>query len=385
MGKSKKLNYPIVEACGSIFQQQKTSGSFVHFFAPYFCPPNIWRRTGGSGCAQLVSSAFCHAGAAFCFCGSRGPAARRAARAGEQRRAPSAGPSWSSAGPRRARAAGAPARCRGSAGCRHRGIASRASSGGAARPGSARPNRATAAGCCALATGAAGPPADVGCRFAGQQTMMALDVGREVEVECNTLHPLPRARVQFPHASRDSSAVRGRKRKGREDEAGSRAPAPGAGRRPASDGSSGSPSNPSQTAHAANASLTRALLRRHFRLAMPSLPEGRLCPPVHNRSNYVRWLRELLVRSKRDLCRFSGGACGSADVEMDGDAPPRWQHRGLDIGMQAARPRGTRRRRPPREGRDDGRGAVPGACAEVAVASLRHGGARGSPRSPLPT
>ena len=192
--------------------------------------------------------------------------------------------------------------------------------------------------------------------------MMALDVGREVEVECNTLHPLPRARVQFPHASRDSSAVRGRKRKGREDEAGSRAPAPGAGRRPASDGSSGSPSNPSQTAHAANASLTRALLWRHFCLAMPSLPEGRLCPPVPNRSNYVRWLRELLVRSKRDLCRFSGGACGSADVEMDGDAPPRWQHRGLDIGMQAARPRGTRRRRPPREGRDDGRGAVPGTC-----------------------
>ena len=156
--------------------------------------------------------------------------------------------------------------------------------------------------------------------------------------------------------------MRGRKRKGREDEAGSRAPAPGAGRRPASDGSSGSPSNPSQTAHAANASLTRPCSGGTSASRCRPCPRGGCAPPVPNRSNYVRWLRELLVRSKRDLCRFSGGACGSADVEMDGDAPPRWQHRGLDIGMQAARPRGTRRRRPPREGRDDGRGAVPGTC-----------------------
>ena len=81
-----------------IFQQQKTSGSFVYFFAPYFCPPNIQGRASGSA-AQLVSSAFCRLPSASAA-GSRAARPRR-------RRAPVVRPSRSSAGPRRARSGSA--------------------------------------------------------------------------------------------------------------------------------------------------------------------------------------------------------------------------------------------------------------------------------------
>ena len=81
-----------------IFQQQKTSGSFVYFFAPYFCPPNIQGRASGSA-AQLVSSAFCRLPSASAA-GSRAARPRR-------RRAPVIRPSRSSAGPRRARSGSA--------------------------------------------------------------------------------------------------------------------------------------------------------------------------------------------------------------------------------------------------------------------------------------
>ena len=54
-----------------------------------------------------------------------------------------------------------------------------------------------------------------------------------------------------------------------------------------------------------NKSLTRCLLRHHFSLQLPSLPEGRLCPPIPNRANYVCWLRELILSSESDLERFS--------------------------------------------------------------------------------
>jgi len=40
--------------------------------------------------------------------------------------------------------------------------------------------------------------------------------------------------------------------------------------------------------------LTRALLQRDFRLMLPSIPLGYLCPPLPNRLNYVCWLRKLL-------------------------------------------------------------------------------------------
>ncbi|KAL7554991.1 hypothetical protein ACHAWF_018569, partial [Thalassiosira exigua] len=81
--------------------------------------------------------------------------------------------------------------------------------------------------------------------------------------------------------------------------------------------------------HAFNASLTRSLLRRHFGLSMPSLPEGRLCPPVPNRANYVCWLRELLARSEDELCGFAAAASGDAE---GGDAVSSWRFRGMDIG-----------------------------------------------------
>ena len=50
-----------------------------------------------------------------------------------------------------------------------------------------------------------------------------------------------------------------------------------------------------QMTHAFNASLTRCLLRHHFRLRMPSLPEGRLCPVILNQANYACWVMDLLI------------------------------------------------------------------------------------------
>lgn len=76
----------------------------------------------------------------------------------------------------------------------------------------------------------------------------------------------------------------------------------------------------SQVNHAFNAALTRALLHYHFGLNMPSLPEGRLCPPVPNRCNYVAWLKQLLLSNSTDLYRF----CNTGSDLL--------QYRGIDIG-----------------------------------------------------
>ena len=75
----------------------------------------------------------------------------------------------------------------------------------------------------------------------------------------------------------------------------------------------------SQVNHSFNAALTRALLHSHFGLYMPSLPEGRLCPPVPNRCNYVAWLKQLLLRNSTDLHRF----CNAGN---------NLQYKGIDIG-----------------------------------------------------
>ena len=64
-----------------------------------------------------------------------------------------------------------------------------------------------------------------------------------------------------------------------------------------------------------NKTLTRCLLRHHFNLQLPSLPQGRLCPPIPNRANYVRWMRELILSSSNDLEEFSTSSfeCPSKD------------------------------------------------------------------------
>jgi 23S rRNA A1618 N6-methylase RlmF len=87
-----------------------------------------------------------------------------------------------------------------------------------------------------------------------------------------------------------------------------------------------------------NKALTRCLLRHHFKLQLPSLPEGRLCPPVPNRANYVRWLRELMASSSRDLERFCTQSSDGVNNHMQNHfnqseaKKADLQFRGIDIG-----------------------------------------------------
>ena len=72
-----------------------------------------------------------------------------------------------------------------------------------------------------------------------------------------------------------------------------------------------------------NVALTRAILKENFRLSLPSMPEGHLCPPVPNRLNFVIWLEKLL-RLSNDATYFkTPGCCG-------------YRHRGIDIGCGAS-------------------------------------------------
>jgi len=43
-----------------------------------------------------------------------------------------------------------------------------------------------------------------------------------------------------------------------------------------------------------NLALSRALLDKHFNIALPSMPRGNLCPPIPNRFKYVLWINELV-------------------------------------------------------------------------------------------
>ncbi|KAL9183339.1 hypothetical protein ACHAXT_005126 [Thalassiosira profunda] len=92
----------------------------------------------------------------------------------------------------------------------------------------------------------------------------------------------------------------------------------------------------SRVSHKFNAALSRSLLHHHFQLDLPSLPPGRLCPPIPNRANYACWIRELLVASERDLCRFNPeyAADTGLGIEDGGDnvGGRGWRHRGIDIG-----------------------------------------------------
>lgn len=94
-----------------------------------------------------------------------------------------------------------------------------------------------------------------------------------------------------------------------------------------------------------NKALTQCLLRHHFDLQLPSLPEGRLCPPVPNRANYVCWLRELVSSSSHELERFAGGRIdGMIKVKIDDNYvqhannnyqlnnKAELQYQGIDIG-----------------------------------------------------
>jgi 23S rRNA A1618 N6-methylase RlmF len=92
-----------------------------------------------------------------------------------------------------------------------------------------------------------------------------------------------------------------------------------------------------------NKALTRCLLHHHFNLKLPSLPEGRLVPPIPNRGNYVMWLRELISSSVCDLNKFSRNRIDdSTDINVEGEHQrdnqnqneniSTWQFQGIDIG-----------------------------------------------------
>ncbi|THH04214.1 hypothetical protein EW145_g5687 [Phellinidium pouzarii] len=56
---------------------------------------------------------------------------------------------------------------------------------------------------------------------------------------------------------------------------------------------------------AAQRCLTESLLSRDFELKL-NLPEGRLCPPVPNRLNYLLWIQDLLLETFRSLPHSTG-------------------------------------------------------------------------------
>jgi len=65
-----------------------------------------------------------------------------------------------------------------------------------------------------------------------------------------------------------------------------------------------------------NVELTRAILLKDHGLVLPSMPNNRLCPPVPNRLNYVRWIKDLVL----------GNICNIASQEK------RLHFQGMDIG-----------------------------------------------------
>ncbi|KAL7469377.1 hypothetical protein ACHAXS_009640 [Conticribra weissflogii] len=81
-----------------------------------------------------------------------------------------------------------------------------------------------------------------------------------------------------------------------------------------------------QQHHSFNASLTKSLLHHHFGISMPSLPPGRLCPPVPNRANYVCWIRQLIkeqVQECKEEAESFGATCRKNSTI---------NHQGIDIG-----------------------------------------------------
>ncbi|KAI5119688.1 hypothetical protein M0805_003575 [Coniferiporia weirii] len=83
--------------------------------------------------------------------------------------------------------------------------------------------------------------------------------------------------------------------------------------------------------------LTEALLFRDFALKL-SLPEGRLCPPVPNRLNYLLWIQDLLSETFRslvpatDVIGIDIGTGASAIYPLLGcRLEPSWQFVGTEV------------------------------------------------------
>lgn len=99
-----------------------------------------------------------------------------------------------------------------------------------------------------------------------------------------------------------------------------------------SGGKSSSSSFSTYVDSAFNLALTRAVLQDNFRLTLPSLPEGNLCPPVPNRLNYVLWLKILLEQSCDE--RYFDLPASSGTSSPDHES--RHRFRGIDIGCGAS-------------------------------------------------
>lgn len=81
--------------------------------------------------------------------------------------------------------------------------------------------------------------------------------------------------------------------------------------------------------HEFNLELTRAILHKHHGgMILPSMPQGRLCPPIPNRLNYVRWMKDLIY-----------GKEGCNDDHAKSQSSSRnhnFHFRGIDIGAGAS-------------------------------------------------
>ncbi|KIJ34967.1 hypothetical protein M422DRAFT_181480 [Sphaerobolus stellatus SS14] len=94
---------------------------------------------------------------------------------------------------------------------------------------------------------------------------------------------------------------------------------------------------------ASNRLLTQALLKRDFNLTL-SIPDGRLCPPVPNRLNYVLWIQDILFPFHRNvpkepICGLDIGTGASAIYPLLACSLPnaeRWTFVGTEIDALSA-------------------------------------------------
>jgi len=82
-----------------------------------------------------------------------------------------------------------------------------------------------------------------------------------------------------------------------------------------------------------NLALSRALLDKHFHLALPLMPRGNLCPPIPNRFHYVLWIKELIQQCHHH--HASNNEVFFEDKEEDGNKNTL-HRRGMDLGIGAS-------------------------------------------------